>query len=95
MFNWFKRREGHPAATPNPKPDSESPARASPDFDDEDTYPAALPEIVAEGNSQADWNMWEDSMSALDSKMRELMAANAAPQEGAESYSGAAPKRGH
>jgi hypothetical protein len=34
--------------------------------------PAALPEVVAEGNTQADWSMWEDSVTTLDSQMQGL-----------------------
>ncbi|HEY0823851.1 MAG TPA: hypothetical protein VGD76_08695 [Ramlibacter sp.] len=34
--------------------------------------PAPLPEVVAEGNSQADWSAWEDSMAALDSQFQGL-----------------------
>jgi hypothetical protein len=38
--------------------------------------PAALPEVVAEGNTQADWSMWEDSMTAMDSQLQGLMPTN-------------------
>ncbi|NNU44532.1 hypothetical protein [Ramlibacter montanisoli] len=34
--------------------------------------PAALPEVVAEGNTQADWSAWEDSMMVLDSQFQAL-----------------------
>jgi hypothetical protein len=76
MFNWFKRRDMTPAAPRNPKPGTSArPASPASDLDDEDPYSAALPEIVAEGNSQDDWSMWEDSMTALDGKIRELRPA--------------------
>jgi hypothetical protein len=33
--------------------------------------PDALPEVLGEGNTHADWSAWEDSMTALDSQMQE------------------------
>ena len=39
--------------------------------------PAALPEVVGEGNTQADWSAWEDSMTALDSQMHEELVPSA------------------
>jgi len=32
--------------------------------------------VVAEGNTQADWNAWEDSMTALDSQLQGLLPTN-------------------
>lgn len=34
------------------------------------TEPSATPEVVAEGNEQADWSLWEDSVTALDSQLQ-------------------------
>ena len=34
---------------------------------------SVLPEVVAEGNTQADWSAWEDSMTAWDSQMQGLL----------------------
>lgn len=80
MFTWLKRRAAAPAPKPMrqaapvrkpassaPRPDSRHPRFA-------DTAP--LPEVVAEGNTQADWSMWEDSVMALDSQMQDLMPQN-------------------
>ena len=72
MFKWFKRQEVAPAAARKPRPKTAvRPARPDPAAD---APPAAapLPEVVAEGNTQADWSMWEDSMTALDSQMQDL-----------------------
>jgi hypothetical protein len=33
--------------------------------------PAPLPEVT-EGNEETDWSLWEDSMTALDSRMQSL-----------------------
>jgi hypothetical protein len=77
MFDWLKRRAGAGAApkqkaasgaTAKPKP---GPARAGNHQRFLDTAP--LPEVVAEGNTQADWSAWEDSMTALDSQMQGLV----------------------
>ena len=83
MFTWLKRRAAAPApkplrkgAAPVRKPASSAPPRPDsarhPRF--QDTAP--LPEVVAEGNTQADWSMWEDSVMALDSQMQDLMPQN-------------------
>ena len=86
MFTWLKRRTAAPAPQPSRKslatpvrtpakpaasrPDSSS--RSMPRFADT----APLPEVVAEGNTQADWSMWEDSVMALDSQMQDLVPHN-------------------
>ena len=86
MFTWLKRRLATPAptpvrrsaATPVRKPAATAPgrvdthARHGPRF----AEPAPLPEVVAEGNTQADWSVWEDSVMALDSQMQELPPSN-------------------
>lgn len=81
MFTWLKRRIAPPApkpvrrsaAAPVRRPAAAVPARVdtsrhAPRF----AEPAPLPEVVAEGNTQADWSVWEDSVMALDSQMQEL-----------------------
>jgi hypothetical protein len=86
MFTWLKRRTAAPApkpvrksvATPVRTPAQCAPrrpepsARHAPRFADT----APLPEVVAEGNTQADWSMWEDSVMALDSQMQDLVPSN-------------------
>jgi hypothetical protein len=72
MFEWFKRRIAAAAAA-QPRPQVQQrpqPTRAGPPSGFGDT--AALPEVVNEGNTHADWSMWEDSMTALDSQMAGL-----------------------
>jgi hypothetical protein len=67
MLNWLRRPDaGRPA-----RPEAARPARPAPRQEIE-AAPAALPEVVAEGNSQADWSAWEDSMTALDSQFQGL-----------------------
>ena len=82
MFTWLKRRTAEPVqpvrksvATPVRTPRSAPPrpdSRHTPRFADT----APLPEVVAEGNTQADWSMWEDSVMALDSQMQDLVPSN-------------------
>ena len=86
MFTWLKRRTAASApqplrksiATPVRTPPRSTPSRAdahlrhAPRFADT----APLPEVVAEGNTQADWSMWEDSVMALDSQMQDLVPSN-------------------
>ena len=72
MFKWFKRQEVAPAAARKPKPKiAVRPARPDPAAD-APVAAAPLPEVVAEGNTQADWSMWEDSMTALDSQLQDI-----------------------
>jgi len=75
MFNWFKRRD---KAAPPPNR-ARSRARPTPvpaaDPDGEPPPSSILPEVVAEGNTPADWSAWEDSVTALDSQLQELAAA--------------------
>jgi hypothetical protein len=85
MFTWLKRRVA-PARPPGRKGAS-APARtptrsAAARVDNSlrhaprflDTAP--LPEVVAEGNTQADWSAWEDSCMALDSQMQDIVPQN-------------------
>lgn len=87
MFSWLKRL----VAPAKPQPavkrtaalagqkaaaGSGGPSRAAPrGF--LPSAPAALPEVLGEGNTQADWNAWEDSMAALDSQMQEDLVPSA------------------
>lgn len=69
MLKWFKRRPpARPAVAPAPgdRP-AAVPRRVAPPTD-----PMPLPEIVGEGNTQADWNAWEDSMTSFNSQLPEL-----------------------
>lgn len=71
MLNWLKRpaddgqaaKPVRTAAVRRPQPAPRQEVEAA---------PAALPEVVAEGNTQADWSAWEDSMTALDSQFQGL-----------------------
>jgi hypothetical protein len=68
MFKWFKRREKAPE---KPKPQVQRPARRTA-YSGEFPPSLPLPEVVAEGNTQADWSVWEDSMTTLDSQLQGL-----------------------
>ena len=72
MFQWFRRRIGAaaPAQPRTPARERTRPSQASPASGFGDSL--ALPEVVNEGNTQADWSMWEDSMTALDSRLQGL-----------------------
>ena len=76
MFTWLKRRTAAPAPQPVRRSSAaaartqassraDTSQRHGPRFADT----APLPEVVAEGNTQADWSMWEDSVMALDSQI--------------------------
>jgi hypothetical protein len=69
MFKWFNRRA---TAPPVLKPPPSRPTTPSTDSANDPAHLDSLPEVVAEGNTQADWSAWEESMSALDSQMKEL-----------------------
>ncbi|MCC2673810.1 MAG: hypothetical protein K0R58_757 [Ramlibacter sp.] len=82
MFSWLKRLLAPakpPSAARRAAPDrkaapagsrgSTSRTASPPGF--LPSAPAALPEVLGEGNTQADWSVWEDSMTALDSQMQE------------------------
>ena len=84
MFSWFKRLLAARAKPPTAARRSAPPAdkKASPSSGRSGSSrpaqpaflqsgPAALPEVLGEGNTQADWSVWEDSMTALDSQMQE------------------------
>jgi hypothetical protein len=77
MFNWLKRRArapsrpGKASGATSPVPTAARVA-AGPAF----ALSAPLPEVLAEGNTQADWSQWEDSMTALDSQMQGLLPSS-------------------
>lgn len=68
MFKWFKDRGARPAAKKASSRPAHPRAPAPQPVDPEPSLPANLPEVVGEGNTQADWSAWEDSMTALDSQ---------------------------
>jgi hypothetical protein len=85
MFTWLKRRAAASAPQPLRKgiaaPVRKNGSSAPPRPESSSRHPrfadtAPLPEVVAEGNTQADWSMWEDSVMALDSQMQDLMPQN-------------------
>jgi hypothetical protein len=67
MWKWFSK-ESAPAPRSAAKPGAGSRPRAAartlaPELG------APLPEVVSEGNTDADWSAWEDSQLALDSRL--------------------------
>lgn len=84
MFSWLKRLSA-PAKPPAPKRSVAATAKKAapggarsampPGF--LPSAPAALPEVLGEGNTQADWSAWEDSMTALDSQMQDELVPSA------------------
>lgn len=66
MLKWF-RKEPVPAQAPPPRARSGQGPRASHSPGDFGAH-SPLPEVVAEGNTQADWSAWEDSVASLDSQ---------------------------
>lgn len=77
MFKWLKGRAVPPPAeqrsTARAVPKRTPPAAPAPEAP---TGPGALPEVVAEGSTEADWSAWEDSMTALDSQMQGLVPSD-------------------
>jgi len=86
MFTWLKRRVAAPASQPGRRSLAASPRNSGkPASSRSDASPwhaqrfldtAPLPEVVGEGNTQADWSMWEDSVMALDSQLQDIVPAN-------------------
>lgn len=77
MFGWFKRASKAPPAAaarrgtaPSAPARKDAGARPPPFLP---SGPAALPEVVGEGNTEAEWSQWEDSVMALDSQMQDLV----------------------
>jgi hypothetical protein len=50
---------------------SEPAPRAAPRF----AEAPALPEVISEGNSQADWRAWEDSLTSLENQLQQTNPA--------------------
>lgn len=69
MFDWLRRRGGAPSAQ---VPRRKVATASRPAQDPSDPAALPLPEVVGEGNTQADWSAWEDSMSTLDSQLQDL-----------------------
>jgi hypothetical protein len=69
MLNWFKRRGEPPAKAGKTTPAKPQRPARRPD----PLSPPPLPEVIAEGNTQADWSMWEDSVTTLDSQLQGLV----------------------
>jgi hypothetical protein len=93
MFHWLRRRSGAAKAEPReqvpPSASSATPARDAPPAAKPrpplhflDTAP--LPEVISEGNTQADWSAWEDSVLSLDSQLQELASSARAPNREAQ-----------
>jgi hypothetical protein len=69
MLTFFKRLFG--VQPPEPvRPVRRSSKRKKPGGHDVGG-PASVPEVV-EGNEHTDWDLWEDSVNALDSRMQSL-----------------------
>jgi hypothetical protein len=72
MFQFLKRlvsAEPEPA----PQPRRRKPVQKTGAADFQDTAP--LPEVT-EGNEHSDWELWEDSVVSLDSRMQGLMPSS-------------------
>lgn len=68
MFNFFKSLVGLKAKPPTRPAKRRSRKRAS-----EPVVAGAIPTPeVVEGNDHTDWDLWEDSVNALDSQMQSL-----------------------
>ena len=89
MFSWLKRlvapakpqsavkRSAAPAGKKAAAPGGSSASRSPTPRGFLPSGPAALPEVLGEGNTQADWSAWEDSMTAMDSQMHEDLVPSA------------------
>ena len=66
MFGWFRKKE----AVPVPKVVNSAPAERSPRNTDHAHWdaPMSLPEVT-EGNSDADWSAWEESIAFLSNEV--------------------------
>ncbi|HEX7888498.1 MAG TPA: hypothetical protein VF522_03980 [Ramlibacter sp.] len=82
MFGWLRKRgNAAPPTSASASSKKDAPARRAAAADPlavpaafQDTAP--LPEVVGEGNTQADWSAWEDSMTALDSQLQSLLPSD-------------------
>ncbi len=67
MFNLLKRLVA-PPAKPVPRP---PPRRRKASAPPSPSEPLPVPEVT-EGNDHTDWDLWEDSVNTLDSRMQSL-----------------------
>ena len=73
MFEFLKRLvKPEPQVAPPPR--RRKPSRKPGDL--QATEPAPLQAEVTEGNEHSDWELWEDSVVALDSRMQGLMPSS-------------------
>ena len=74
MFKWLKRHALAASPAKSSTARAARPRPATPRFANTQPFAASmpLPEVVGEGNTQADWSAWEDSMLSLDSQLQEL-----------------------
>lgn len=72
MLKWFRRRAAAGAPQQSPAGAARRPAPSRGPIAPTDPMP--LPEVVAEGNTQADWGAWEDSMTSFNSQLQGLAA---------------------
>ena len=72
MLKFLKRLAG--IEDPEPPPARKRKRKSSPNsrFD---SGPGALPDIT-EGSNESDWDLWKDSVAAVDSQMSSLMPAD-------------------
>jgi hypothetical protein len=79
MFGWLRKRASGPVR-PSPAkkkaPVRPSGGQAAPDLPTAFQDTAPLPEVVGEGNTQADWSAWEDSMTTLDSQLHSILPSD-------------------
>lgn len=75
MFNWFRRRLKLPKPQ-QPSRKTEGSRSAPPLPGRTPGEPSLLPEVVAEGSTEADWSAWEDSMTTWDSQLGGLAPSN-------------------
>jgi hypothetical protein len=86
MFGLFKR-EAHPEAKQRaPRPRERSAPGTSVQ---ESTEPMPLPDVV-EGNEPTDWDLWNDSVRVMDSRMQSLEQA---AQHGADPFANVGKNR--
>lgn len=69
MFQFLKRLV---SPEPTPAPRRKKRSSRTPGSSEAGRDPAPLPEVT-EGNQHSDWELWEDSVVSLDSRMQSLM----------------------
>lgn len=75
MFGFFKKRSGEPDSRPVNRNTAAPRRKPAPALWDQ---PAKLPEVT-EGNSDADWAAWEDSVAFQDSRVPSQFDAPTVP----------------